>query len=116
MPECAGKQPSGGESAFSGGCLLLLVLVADVAAAMLVVIVLAVRGLGRMDAARHPSSGQTATGEPPLDWASVLGFGSLALVVGVTALVLLRIGHRVIGAVQLTLCVFLTVPSLGPWL
>jgi hypothetical protein len=32
--------------------------------------------------------------------APVLGFGALALAVGVTALVLLRIGHRVIGSVQ----------------
>jgi pyrimidine deaminase RibD-like protein len=32
----------------------------------------------------------------------VLGFGALTLAVGVTAVVLLWIGHRVIGAVQLT--------------
>ncbi|MEU9058655.1 inner-membrane translocator [Streptomyces sp. NPDC048430] len=112
MPELADKQPSGREGALTAGCLLLLVLVADVAAALLVVIVLAVRGLGRMDA----SSGQTATGVPPLDWAPVLGFGALGLAVGVTALVLLRIGHRVIGAVQLTLCVFLALHTLRSWL
>ncbi|CAL9338511.1 hypothetical protein SUDANB176_00216 [Streptomyces sp. enrichment culture] len=111
MPELADKQPSGGEGALTAGCLLLLVLVADAAAALLVVIVLAVRGLGRMDA----GSGQTATGAPPLDWAPVLGFGALALAVGVTAAVLLRIGHRVIGAVQLTLCVFLAVHTLRSW-
>jgi hypothetical protein len=82
--------------------------VADVAAGMLVVIVLAVRGLGRMDA----DSGQTATSVPPPDWAPVLGFRALALAVGVTAVVLLRIGHQGIGAVQLTLCVFLAVHTL----
>jgi hypothetical protein len=69
---------------------------ADVAAALLVVIVLAARGLNRMDA----SSGQTATGVPPVDWEPMLGFGALALAVGVTAVVLLRVGHRVIGGVQ----------------
>ncbi|MFJ2716871.1 inner-membrane translocator [Streptomyces sp. NPDC087437] len=111
MSELADKQPSGREGALTAGCLLLLVLVADVAAGLLVVIVLAVRGLGRMDA----SSGQTATSMPPLDWAPVMGFGTLALAVGVTAVVLLRIGHRVIGAVQLTLCVFLAVHTLGSW-
>ncbi|MEU3729737.1 inner-membrane translocator [Streptomyces sp. NPDC033538] len=111
MPELADKQPSGGEGYLTGGCLLLLVLMADVAAALLVVIVLAVRELGRMDA----SSGQTATGVPPLGWAPVLCFGALAMVVGVTAAVLLRVGHRVIGAVQLTLCVFLTAHTLGSW-
>jgi porphobilinogen deaminase len=84
---------------------------ADVAAALLVVIVLAARGLNRMDA----SSGQTATGVPPVDWEPMLGFGALALAVGVTAVVLLRVGHRVIGGVQLTLCVFLAVHTLGSW-
>ncbi|QOV33386.1 inner-membrane translocator [Streptomyces ferrugineus] len=111
MAELADKQPSGGEGALTGGCLLLLVLMADVAATLLVVIVLAVRGLGR----RNAGSGQTAIGVPTVDWAPVLGFGALALAVGVTAVVLLRIGHRVIGAVQLTLCVFLTVHTLGSW-
>ncbi|MFE6937681.1 inner-membrane translocator [Streptomyces chartreusis] len=111
MPELADKQPSGGEGALTAGCLLILVLVADVAAGLLVVIVLAVRGLGRMDA----GSGRTATSAPPLDWAPVLGFGSLALAVGVTAVVLLRIGHQVIGAVQLTVCLFLAVHTLSSW-
>ncbi|MCN9244407.1 inner-membrane translocator [Streptomyces sp. RY43-2] len=111
MPELTDKQPSGAQGALTGGCLLLLVLTADVAAALLVVIVLAVRGLGRMDA----NSGQTAAGVPPQDWAPALGFGALALTVGVSAVVLLRIGHRVIGSVQLTLCVFLTVHALGSW-
>ncbi|MGW3123478.1 inner-membrane translocator [Streptomyces sp. NPDC001107] len=111
MRELADKQPSGGEGALNAGCLLLLVLVADVAAGLLVVIVLAVRGLGRMDA----GSGQTAPSMPPLGWAPVVGFGALALAVGVTAVVLLRIGHRVVGSVQLTLCVFLAVHTLGSW-
>lgn len=111
MPELADKRPSGGESALTAGCLTLLVLVADVAAGLLVVIVLAVRGLGRMDA----GSGQTVTSVSPRDWAPVLGFGALALAVGVTAVVLLRIGHRVIGAVQLTLCVLLAILTLWSW-
>ena len=108
MPELADKQPSSGQGALTAGCLLLLVLMADMAAALLVVIVLAVRGLGRRDAA----SGQKATGVPPLDWAPALGFGALALAVGVTAVVLLLIGNRVLGAVQLTLCVLLAVHTL----
>ncbi|MFF2732637.1 inner-membrane translocator [Streptomyces sp. NPDC058008] len=112
MPELDDEQPSGRERALTAGCLLLLVLVVDVAASLLVVIMLAVRGLGRMDA----GSGQTTTGVPPVDRAPVLGFGALALAVGVTAVVLLRSGHRVIGAVQLTLCVFLALHTLGPWL
>lgn len=111
MPERADKQPSDGESVLTAGCLLLLVLVADVAAGLLVVILLAARGLGRMDA----GPGQTATSVPPLDWAPVQGFGSLTLAVGVTAVVLLRIGHQVIGTVQLTLCVLLAVHTLRSW-
>ncbi|WP_326686205.1 inner-membrane translocator [Streptomyces sp. NBC_01795] len=114
MPELADKQPSSGNGPLTAGCLLLLVLVADVAdvaAGLLVVIVLAVRGLGRMDA----GAGQTANSVPPLDWAPVLGFGALAVAGGVTAVVLLRIGHRVNGAVQLTLCVFLAVHTPGSW-
>jgi hypothetical protein len=111
MPELADKQPSGGGGAFTAGCLQLLALVADVAAGLLVVIVLAVRGLGRLDA----GSAQTAAGVPPPDWAPVWGFGALALALGVTAVVLLRIGPRVIGAVQLTLCVLLAVQTLGSW-
>lgn len=90
MPELAGKQASrGGEGVLTGGCVLLLVLVADLAAGLLVAIVLAVRGLDRMDA----SSGQTATGVPPSDWVPMLAFGALALTVGVIAVVLRRIGH-----------------------
>ncbi|MFF5725080.1 inner-membrane translocator [[Kitasatospora] papulosa] len=111
MPERAGKQSFDRESAVTAGCLLLLVLVADVAAALLVVIVLAVRGLDRMNA----GSGRTATDVPPLDWTPVVGFGAPALAVGLTALVLLRIGNRVVGAVQLTFCGLLALHALGSW-
>ncbi|MER6159585.1 inner-membrane translocator [Streptomyces sp. NPDC001868] len=111
MPELADKQPSSTEDPLTAGCLLLLVLVADVAAGLLVAIVLAARGWGRMGTA----PGQTATSAPPLDWAPVLGFGALTLAVGVTAVVLVWIGHRVIGTVQLTLCVLLTVHTLRYW-
>ncbi|MFJ7179433.1 hypothetical protein ACIQXA_24230 [Streptomyces massasporeus] len=49
----------------------------------------------------------------------MLGFGALALALalafGVTAIVLLRVGHRGIGAVQLTLCDFLVVHTLRSW-
>ena len=111
MPERADKQPSRMEGAFTAGFLLFLVLVADAGAGLLVFIVLAVRGLSRMGA----DSGRTATGAPSPDWAPVLGFGTLALAVGVTAVLLLRIGHPVIGAVQLTFCFLLTVLTLGYW-
>lgn len=72
---------------------------------------LAARRPGRTDT----GSGRTATSVPPPDWAPVLGFGALALALGVTAVALLRIGHRGIGAVQLTLCVLLAVHALGYW-
>jgi hypothetical protein len=111
MPELADEQPSNEQGVFTAGCLLLLVLVADAAAGLLVVIVLAARRLGRTDT----GSGRTATSVPPPDWAPVLGFGALALALGVTAVALLRIGNRGIGAVQLTLCVFLAVHALGYW-
>ncbi|EKX61141.1 hypothetical protein STRIP9103_09129 [Streptomyces ipomoeae 91-03] len=45
----------------------------------------------------------------------MLGFGTLTLALGVTAVVLLWIGHGVIGALQLTLCVFLTGPHTEPF-
>ncbi len=111
MPERAGKQPSDGKDALTSGCLLLLVLVADTAAGVLVVLLLAVRGLGRMDA----GAGQTAAGAPPTDWAPPLCFGALALTVGVTGVLLLRFGHRFIGAVQLALCTVLAGHALGVW-
>ncbi|WP_331734132.1 inner-membrane translocator (plasmid) [Streptomyces sp. NBC_01220] len=111
MSDRDGSQPSGRKDALTGGCLLLLVLVADVAAALLVAIMLAVRGLDRMDS----SSGQTATSGSPQDWAPVLGFGALALVVGITAVVLLRIGHHAIGAVQMILCALVALIALTSW-
>jgi hypothetical protein len=111
LSESADRQPSGLESALTTGCLLILVLVADVAATFLVVIVLSVRALGRMDA----GTGQRASNVLPPDWGPVVGFGALALVVGLTAVALVWVGHRVIGAVQLTLCVVLMVHALGFW-
>ncbi|MDG5806055.1 inner-membrane translocator [Streptomyces ossamyceticus] len=81
------------------------------AATLLVVIVLSVRALGHME----PGAGQRASSVPPPDWGPVVGFGVLALVVGVTAALLLRIGYRVIGVVQLTLCAVLVVHTLGFW-
>ncbi|OUC93433.1 inner-membrane translocator [Streptomyces swartbergensis] len=86
-------------------------LVADAAAAFLVVLLLAVRGLGRMDA----GAGQPPAGPPPADWAPLLSFGALALAMGVTGVLLLRAGNRFIGAVQLLLCVLLAGHALGSW-
>ncbi|MDQ1015299.1 hypothetical protein QFZ43_001848 [Streptomyces afghaniensis] len=111
MPERADKQPAAGTDALTGGCLLLLVLVADAAAAFLVVLLLAVRGLGRMDA----GAGQPPAGPPPTDWAPLLSFGALALAVGVTGVLLLRVGNRFMGAVQLVLCILLAGHALGSW-
>ncbi|ANB09775.1 inner-membrane translocator [Streptomyces ambofaciens] len=111
MPEPADERPSAGKDPLTAGLLLFLVLVADVGAVLLVAIVLAVRGLGRTDTI----PGQTAAGAPPVDWGPVLGYGALALTVAITALLLLRIGHLVIGSVQLTLFAFLTVHALGSW-
>ncbi|MFI6855046.1 inner-membrane translocator [Streptomyces sp. NPDC050416] len=103
------RQPSDGKDALTAGCLLLLVLVADTGAAFLVVLLLAVRGLGRMDA----DAGRPPAGPPPTDWAPLLGFGALAL--GVTGVLLLRVGNRFIGAVQLVLCVVVAGHALGAW-
>lgn len=105
------KRPSGWADAATAGCLLLLVLVADVAAGLLVVIVLAVRGLGRIDA----GAGRPAAGQPPADWTPVWCWGALALAVGVTGVMLLRLGHRVTGVVQLALCVVLAGGALWAW-
>ncbi|MET9685643.1 inner-membrane translocator [Streptomyces coeruleorubidus] len=104
------EQPSAGNDALTGGCLLLLMLLADAAAAFLVVLLLAARGLGRMDA----GAGQHPAG-PPTDWAPLLSFGALALAVGVTGVLLLRVGNRFIGAVQLVLCILLAGHALGSW-
>ncbi|WDV55394.1 inner-membrane translocator [Streptomyces coeruleorubidus] len=111
MPEHDDKQPSTGNDALTAGCLLLLVLVADAAAGFLVVLLLAARGLGRMDA----GSGQTPAAALPADWAPLLSFGALALAVGVTGVLLLRLGHPIIGAVQLVLCIVLAGHALGSW-
>lgn len=111
MPELTEKKPSDGEGLLTSGCLLLLVLLADAGAALVVAIVLTARGLGR----RAAGAGQTATGVPPVDWGPVLGFGALTLAVAATAVVLLRIGHQVIGTVQLTLGALLAVHTLGYW-
>jgi hypothetical protein len=105
------EQPSDGEDALTAGCLLLLMLVADAAAGFLVVLLLAARGLGRTDA----GSGQVPAGAPPADWGPLLYFGALALAVGVTGVLLLRIGHRFLGAVQLVLCTVLAGHALGSW-
>ncbi|GGJ73121.1 inner-membrane translocator [Streptomyces brasiliensis] len=111
MPELAEEQSSDGNDAFAAGCLLLLVLVADVAAGLLVFIVLAVRGLSRMNA----GSKHTVVSTPPADWTQVLWFGALTLAVCVTGVVLLRLGHRYIGAVQLVLCIVPASLTLGAW-
>ncbi|MFE9446721.1 inner-membrane translocator [Streptomyces sp. NPDC006602] len=111
MSPPAGKRSSRWADALTAGCLLLLVLVADAAAGLLVVIVLALRGLGRMDA----GAGQLPAGRPPADWTPVLCFGALALAVGVTGVVLLRLGHRVTGALQLALCLVLAGEVLWAW-
>ncbi|MFF5968705.1 inner-membrane translocator [Streptomyces collinus] len=108
MTEPADKHHPNGADAFTAGCLLLLVLVADVAAGLLVFIVLAARGLRRTDAGSPPAVADS----PPADWTQVLGFGVLALAVGVTGLALLRLGHRGIGAVQLALCVVVAAHAL----
>jgi hypothetical protein len=60
-----------------------------------------------------PDSGR-ATFCPP-DWGPAVGFGALALAVGLTVVAPVWIGHRVIGAVQLTLYVVLIVHALGCW-
>ncbi|MEU0192766.1 inner-membrane translocator [Streptomyces afghaniensis] len=111
MPERADKQPSAGNDALTAGCLLLLVLVADAAAGFLVLLLLSVRGLGRMDAC----AGQPPGCAPPTDWAPLLCFGALALAVGVTGVLLLRLGPRFIGAVQLVLCIVLAGHALRSW-
>ncbi|MFI9615729.1 inner-membrane translocator [Streptomyces sp. NPDC052023] len=84
---------------------------ADVAAGLLVVILLAVRGLGRLDA----GVSKGAAGPPPADLAPLVCFGALALAIGLTGLVLLRMGHRVIGTGQLVVCLVVAGHAMGAW-
>ncbi|MER5542318.1 hypothetical protein ACWDBD_31530 [Streptomyces sp. NPDC001118] len=49
------------------------------------------------------------------DWTPVLGFGALALVAGVTGVVLMRLGHGAIVAVQLALRAILTGCAPATW-
>lgn len=105
-----GKRSSGVNSAFTSGCLLLLVLVADVAAGLLSLVLLVARGTSR-----DTDSARTASGPPPADWAPVLCFGALTLAVCVTGAVLLRLGHRGLGAVQLVLCLVPAAWALNAW-
>ncbi|MFI6013599.1 inner-membrane translocator [Streptomyces sp. NPDC051243] len=105
------EQLSDRTDVFTSGCLFLLVLLADVAAALLVVIVLAVRGLGRVDAGVM----HQPVRPPVADWTPVWCWGALALAVGVTGFLLLRLGCRAIGAVQLVLCVVLAGSALSAW-
>jgi hypothetical protein len=111
MPEPVDEQSSRWKDALTEGCLLLLVLVADAVAGLVVIIVLALRALGHMDA----GAGRAVAGPPPADWAPVLCFGALALAVGVTAIMLLRVGYRVVGTIQLALCVVLAGGALMGW-
>ncbi|MEU7560205.1 inner-membrane translocator [Streptomyces eurythermus] len=98
MPGRDDKQPAGERDALTAGCLLFLVLVADAMAGLLVAALLVARGLGRT------ATGSVPAGAPSADWVPVWSFGALALAVGVTGGVLLRLGDRALGAVQLALC------------
>lgn len=111
MSPSAEPRSSGWTDAAADGCLLLLVLVADAAAGLLAAIVLAVHGLGRMDA----GAGRGEAVPLPKDWTPVWCWGTLAPAAGVTGLLLLRAGHRVVGTVQLTLCVILTGTVVSAW-
>jgi hypothetical protein len=111
MSPTAEPRSSGWADAAAGGCLLLLVLTADAMAACLAVIVMAVHGLGRMDA----GAGRRTVEPPPTDWTPVWCWGILALAAGVTGVLLLRLGNRVIGTVQLTLCVILAGTVVSAW-
>lgn len=112
MTPSADKQSSGLADAFTSGCLFLLVLLADAAAAFVVVIVLAVRGLGRMDAG---AGGRRPLAPTGADWTPVWLWGGLALAVCVTGFLLLRIGCRAIATVQLVLFVILAGGALSAW-
>lgn len=112
-------KPSRPESVLTAGCLLFLVLAADAAATLVVFVALLAQGLGH----RNAGCGQTSTGVKPgavpsdqvgascgphVYWWPVIGYGVVALAMGVTAVVLWRIGNRVIGSVQLMVCALLT--------
>jgi hypothetical protein len=111
MPSPSDEPSSRAAGAFTTGCVLVLVLLADVFAGLLVVIVLAVRGLGRMDA----GAGQPPSGPPPVDWTPVLGWGVLGVAAGVTGLLFLRGGSRGIGALQLAVGVVLVGAAMSAW-
>lgn len=113
MPGPVYKEFSDWKDALTAGCLLLVVLVADAFAAFVVVIVLAVRGLGRLDAS--VGGGPEPTGPPPTDWTPILGFGAVALAIGVTGILLLWAGLRGIGTVQLVICVVVAAGVLDAW-
>lgn len=98
------------DGALTSGCVFLLVLVADVTTAMLVLIVLALRGLGRMDL-----PGGTAEGAPAVDWVPVFCYVGFALAAAVAGVLLVRGGNRLTGAVQLALAVLVASAAVGVW-
>lgn len=98
------------DGALTSGCVFVLVLVADVTAAMLVLIVLALRGLGRMDL-----PGGTAEGAPAVDWVPVFCYVGFALAAALAGVLLVRGGNRLTGAVQLALAVLVASAAVGVW-
>ncbi|MFJ4787530.1 inner-membrane translocator [Streptomyces sp. NPDC088794] len=111
MSPPAEPEISGRADAALGGCLLLLVLMADAMGACLAVIVMAMHGLGQGDG----GAGRRTVEPAPTDWTPVWCWSTLAPATGVTGVLLLRIGHRVTGTVQLTLCVILTGTIVSAW-
>ncbi|MFJ6085205.1 inner-membrane translocator [Streptomyces sp. NPDC092369] len=111
MSPPAEPRTSGWSDAETGGCLLLLVLMADAMAACLAAIVMAVHGLGQGDG----GAGRRTVEPAPTDWTPVWCWGTLALAAGVTGVLLLRVGNRVTGTIQLTLCVILTGTVVSAW-
>ncbi|MFF9580357.1 inner-membrane translocator [Streptomyces achromogenes] len=71
---------------------------ADAVAGLLVTVLLRARGLGRT------GTGSVPAGAPSADWVPMWSSGALALAIGVTGGVLLRLGDRGLEAVQLALC------------
>ncbi|QIS76095.1 inner-membrane translocator [Streptomyces sp. DSM 40868] len=84
-------------------------MLADAVAGLLVAVLLVARGPGRT------ATGSLPAGAPSADWAPVWSFGALALVVGVTGGVLLRLGERALGAGRLALCGVPTCFALALW-